>query len=59
MLADPVGAMAQLQLARALVRSGEPAKAKIAYEDLLALWSNADPDMAILEQARAEYAGLH
>jgi eukaryotic-like serine/threonine-protein kinase len=33
-------------------------KAKAAYQDFLALWKNADPDIPTLKQARAEYARL-
>jgi cytochrome c-type biogenesis protein CcmH/NrfG len=51
-------AMARLQLARALARSGDTAKARSAYSDLLTLWKNADPDSQVLKQARAEYARL-
>jgi tetratricopeptide (TPR) repeat protein len=57
-LVDPMGAMARLQLARALAHSGDTAKAKSAYEDLLALWKNADPKIPMIEEARAEYARL-
>jgi len=57
-LADPVGAMARLQLARALALSGEKGKAKAAYEDVLKIWKDADPDFAMVKQARAEYAKL-
>ena len=49
---------AQLQLARALVMSGDGVKAKAAYQDLLNLWSAADPDLAPVKEARAEYAKL-
>ena len=49
---------ARLQLARALALSGDSAKAKSAYSDLLTLWKNADPDIPVLEEARAEYARL-
>jgi serine/threonine protein kinase/tetratricopeptide (TPR) repeat protein len=56
--ADPIGALAHLQLGRAYVVSGDMAKAKNAYQDFLALWKDADPDIPILEQARAEYARL-
>lgn len=38
--------------------SGDAAKAKTAYQDFLTLWNNADPDIPILKQARAEYAKL-
>jgi hypothetical protein len=34
------------------------AKAKAAYEDFLALWKDADPDILILKEAKAEYAKL-
>jgi len=57
-LADPVGAMARLQLARALALSGEKGKAKAAYEDVLKIWKDADPDFAMVKQAWAEYAKL-
>jgi tetratricopeptide (TPR) repeat protein len=57
-LVDPVNALARLQLARALVLSGEKVKAKSAYNDLLTLWKNADPDTPVLKEARAEYAQL-
>jgi DNA-binding SARP family transcriptional activator len=55
---DPIDALARLQLARALARSGDTVKAKRAYDDLLTLWKNADPDMPMLKAARAEYARL-
>jgi len=57
-LVDPMDAMARLQLGRALALSGDTVKAKRAYDDLLTLWKNADPDTPVLEQARAEYARL-
>ena len=55
---DPIGTLAHLQLGRALVMSGDTAKAKAAYEQLLALWRGADPDVPILKSAKAEYARL-
>ena len=51
-------AMARLHLARALALSGDAVKAKGVYADLFTLWKNADPDMPVLKQARAEYAKL-
>jgi eukaryotic-like serine/threonine-protein kinase len=57
-LVDPMDAMARLQLARALVLSGDTEKAKSAYTDLLTLWKNADPDIRVLKEARAEFARL-
>ena len=57
-LVDPMGALARLQLARALVLSGDTVKAKSAYSDLFALWKNADADIRVLKDARAEYSRL-
>jgi len=55
---DPIGAMARLQLGRAYALSGDTAKAKTAYEDFLTLWKDADPEIPILKQAKAEYTQL-
>jgi len=57
-LVGPIDALARLQLARALPLSGDTVKAKSAYDDLFTLWRNADPDIRILKDARAEYARL-
>ena len=57
-ISDPIGALAHLQLGRALVLSGDKVKAKAAYRDFLTLWKDADPDISILKQARTEYATL-
>jgi serine/threonine protein kinase/Tfp pilus assembly protein PilF len=54
----PLGALAHLQLGRAYAMQGDNAKAKAAYQDFLALWKDADPDIPILKQAKAEYAKL-
>ena len=51
-------AMARLQLARALVLSGDTAKAKRGYSDLVAIWKDADPAIPIVNEARTEYAQL-
>jgi eukaryotic-like serine/threonine-protein kinase len=50
--------LSQLGLARAYVLQGDPAKARTAYQDFLALWKDADPDIPILIAAKAEYANL-
>jgi tetratricopeptide (TPR) repeat protein/class 3 adenylate cyclase len=55
---EPIGALAHLGIARAYSLSGNSAKAKGAYDDFLALWKNADPDVPILREARMEYAKL-
>ena len=52
----PLGALAHLGLARAYAVSGDTAKAKTAFQDFFALWKNADPDIPILKEAKAEYA---
>jgi tetratricopeptide (TPR) repeat protein len=57
-LNSPIGALAHLQIARAYAMQGDTAKAKAAYQDFLTLWKDADPDIPILTQAKAEYAKL-
>ncbi|HTD96012.1 MAG TPA: hypothetical protein VK627_03760, partial [Edaphobacter sp.] len=57
-VSDPIGTLAHLQLGRAFVSSGEKTKAKTAYGDFLTLWKDADFNIPILKQARAEYAKL-
>jgi hypothetical protein len=39
--------------------TGDAPGARIAYQDFLTLWKDADPDVPILKQAKAEYAKLH
>jgi eukaryotic-like serine/threonine-protein kinase len=55
---DPIAALAHLGLARAYALSGDTTKARTAYQDFLGLWNNADPDIPILKEAKAEYAKL-
>jgi len=55
---SPVHSLAHLGLARAYSLAGDKAKARIAYQDFLALWKDADPDVPVLKQAKAEYARL-
>ncbi|MGB8060975.1 MAG: protein kinase [Candidatus Sulfotelmatobacter sp.] len=54
----PLGALAHLQLGRAYVLTGDTAKAKAAYQDFFNVWKDADPDIPILKEAKAEYAKL-
>jgi tetratricopeptide (TPR) repeat protein len=58
-LNEPIGALAHLGLGRAYALAGDNAKAKIAYQNFLTLWKDADPDIPIYKQAKAEYAKLH
>ena len=57
-LADPIGALARLEIARSYALEGDTTSARAAYHDFLALWKDADPDIPILKQAKAEYAKL-
>ncbi len=67
-LMEPIGVLAHLQIARAYAMQAASeqgaaadaarAKARAAYQDFLALWKNADPDIPVLKQAKAEYAKL-
>ena len=50
--------LARLDLARAYALQGDNAKAKSAYQDFLAIWKDADPDVPILKTAKAEYEKL-
>ena len=54
----PLGALAHLGLARAYALQGDTAKARAAYQDFLTLWKDADADIPVLKQAKAEYAKL-
>jgi serine/threonine protein kinase/tetratricopeptide (TPR) repeat protein len=50
--------LSYLGLARASALAGDPAKAGKAYQEFLTLWKDADPDIPILKQAKAEYSKL-
>jgi hypothetical protein len=58
MVGDPIGVLAHLQLGRAYAMQGNNTKAKIAYQDFLTLWKDADPNIPVLKQAKTEYAKL-
>jgi eukaryotic-like serine/threonine-protein kinase len=51
----PLGALAKLRLAQAYVLQGDTTKALATYHDFFSLWKDADPDIPILKQAKAEY----
>jgi serine/threonine protein kinase/tetratricopeptide (TPR) repeat protein len=57
-VSDPIGALAYLQLGRALEMAGKPASARDAYNTFFTLWKDADADVPVLKQARAEFAKL-
>jgi serine/threonine protein kinase/tetratricopeptide (TPR) repeat protein len=54
----PLGALARIGLARAYAIEGDSAKARTTYLEFLNFWKDADPDIPILQQAKAEYARL-
>jgi tetratricopeptide (TPR) repeat protein len=55
---EPIGALAHLGLARAHDLQGHAERARAAYSDFLELWKDADPDIPVFKQAKAEYARL-
>ena len=57
-LTSPLYPLARLGLGRAYALQGDKAKAKAAYQDFFAAWKDADPDVPILKDAKAEYAKL-
>jgi serine/threonine protein kinase/tetratricopeptide (TPR) repeat protein len=54
----PECSLSHLQLGRARMLTGDIVGARTAYQDFLALWKDADPDVPVLNQAKAEYAKL-
>ena len=55
---DILGALSRLQLARAEVMAGDKLAAKKQYSDFLSLWKDADPEVPVLQEAKAEYGKL-
>jgi ATP/maltotriose-dependent transcriptional regulator MalT len=55
---SPLYPLSQLGLARARALAGDAAQSRRAYQDFLALWKDADADLPVLRDARAEYAKL-
>ena len=51
----PIGALARLGMGRACALSGNVSKSRAAYQEFFSLWKDADPDIPILKQAKAEY----
>jgi len=58
LLADPMGALAHVQLARAYTAAGDLANARASYESFFALTKDADPGLPLSIQARNEFARL-
>jgi eukaryotic-like serine/threonine-protein kinase len=55
---SPLYSLARLGLGRAYALQGDAAKARQAYQDFFATCKDADPDVPILKEAKAEYAKL-
>jgi eukaryotic-like serine/threonine-protein kinase len=55
---DPTMTLAHLGIARGYALAGDTAKSRTAYQDCFALWKDADPDVPLIQQAKAEYAKL-
>jgi hypothetical protein len=58
-LNEPIGALAHLELGRAYVLAGDKARARAAYQDFLSLWKDADSDIPVFKQAKAEFLKLY
>jgi len=58
-LYDPIGAVSRWRLGQAYALAGDTQRSKAAYDDFLALWKNADPEIPILKKIRSERAALH
>ena len=56
--ANPIYALSRVGLARAYSLQGDNTKARTAYQDFFATWKDADPDVPVFKQAKAEYAKL-
>jgi Tfp pilus assembly protein PilF len=57
-LNEPIAALAHLGVARAHAAQGEKDRARSAYQEFLSLWKDADPNIPVMKQAKAEYASL-
>ena len=55
---SPRHSLAYLGLARALMLSGNRLKSRTAYQQFLALWTDADSDIPELQNAKLEYARI-
>ena len=55
---QPLGALAYVGLVRAYAQARNIESSRTAYEAFLSLWKDADPDIPIVKEAKAEYAKL-
>ena len=57
-MVDPLASFAKLGMARGYALQGDKANSRMAYQDFLALWKDADPNIPLLKQVKAEYAAV-
>ena len=55
---DPLASFAKLGMARGYALQGDKANSRMAFQDFLALWKDADPKIPLLQQVKAEYAAV-
>jgi hypothetical protein len=55
---SPLGALARLGVAQAQMAQNDVSKSRLAYQDFLTVWKDADPNIPLLQQAKAEYAKI-
>ena len=55
---NPLFTLAHLGLARAYTLQGQTDKSRAAYQDFFTLWKDADQEIPILKEAKAEYTRL-
>lgn len=54
LVSEPIGVLAHMGVGRAYTLCGERKKAQNTCEDFCTLWKDADPDIPLLKQAKAE-----
>jgi len=57
-MVEPLARLAKLGMARGYALQGDKANSRVAYQDFFALWKDADPNIPLLKQAKAEYAAV-
>jgi serine/threonine protein kinase/tetratricopeptide (TPR) repeat protein len=55
---DPLFVLTELELGRLFQKQGDASQARVAYQNFFAFWKDADPDLPLLREAKAEYAKL-
>jgi DNA-binding winged helix-turn-helix (wHTH) protein/tetratricopeptide (TPR) repeat protein len=58
-LNNPLGALAKLEIGRAYALHGDTTQARTAYQEFLHLWQDADANIPVFQEAKAEYTRLN